>query len=79
MSLGLRNRNATSKEIEQLKSAIQTLTRTANPLGKLINYLHEDIEAMHTELDMWNNSTRQIMVEIANQKRYQSFPKLINN
>ncbi|KAK4884705.1 hypothetical protein RN001_000976 [Aquatica leii] len=66
---GLRNRNTAIKEVEQLKCAIQELTKMVNPLGKLINYLHEDIEAMHNELDMWDNCIRQTVLEITNQKK----------
>ncbi|KAK5648328.1 hypothetical protein RI129_003220 [Pyrocoelia pectoralis] len=66
---GMRSRNSAAKEVEQLKSAIQDLTKMVNPLGKLINYLHEDIEAMYSELDMWNNSVRQVMIDVVNQKK----------
>lgn len=66
---GMRSRNSAVKEVEQLKSAIQDLTKMVNPLGKLINYLHEDIEAMYSELDMWNNSVRQVMIDVVNQKK----------
>ncbi|XP_031356028.1 TRAF3-interacting protein 1 isoform X1 [Photinus pyralis] len=66
---GMRNRNSALKEVDQLKGAIQDLTKMVNPLGKLINYLHEDIEAMYSELDMWNNSVRQIMIDVVNQKK----------
>ncbi|KAF5291292.1 hypothetical protein FQA39_LY03443 [Lamprigera yunnana] len=66
---GLRNRNSVIKEVDQVRGAIQELTKMVNPLGKLINYLHEDLEAMHCELDMWNDCIRQTMIEIANQKK----------
>lgn len=66
---GFRGRESTNKEINQLRNAIQTLTRTANPLGKLMNFLHEDMESMHLELNMWITTKRQIKAEIANQKR----------
>lgn len=34
------------------------LTRSANPLGKLIDYLQEDMDSMLRELDMWNMERR---------------------
>lgn len=49
---------------------IQNLTKAANPLGKLMNYLHEDLDAMYTELQMWNNTKKQLYGEIQKQKRY---------
>ncbi|EFA06251.1 TRAF3-interacting protein 1 isoform X1 [Tribolium castaneum] len=62
-------KDATTKETNNLKSLIQTLTKTANPLGKLLNYLHEDIDAMQAELEMWTNTKRQLFAEIAKQKK----------
>lgn len=67
---GFRGKDATSREIAQLRNAIQAVTRTANPLGKLMNFLHEDLEAMQTELHMWMNMKRQIREEISKQKKY---------
>jgi TRAF3-interacting protein 1 len=62
-------KESTSKETNNLRSLIQTLTKTANPLGKLLNYLHEDIDAMHAELELWTNTKRQLFDEIAKQKK----------
>lgn len=68
--VGFKGKDATTKEISQLRNAIQSLTRTANPLGKLMNFLHEDLEAMQSELNMWINMKRQFREEIARQKKY---------
>lgn len=67
--IALHNKDGAAKEINQLRSLIQTLTRTANPLGKLMNYLHEDIDAMHGELQMWTNIKNQLFNEIYKQKK----------
>ncbi|KAJ8937579.1 hypothetical protein NQ318_023110 [Aromia moschata] len=34
-----------------------------------MNYLHEDIDAMHGELQMWTNIKNQLLNEIHKQKR----------
>lgn len=34
-----------------------------------MNYLHEDIEAMHSELQMWTNMKKQLFVEIEKRNR----------
>lgn len=34
-----------------------------------MNYLHEDVEAMHNELQMWTNTKRQLYMEIDKQKK----------
>ncbi|KAJ8972973.1 hypothetical protein NQ317_019320 [Molorchus minor] len=64
------NKDGTSKDINHLRSLIQTLPKTANPLGKLLNYLHEDIDAMHGELQMWTNTKKQLFSEIQKTKKY---------
>ncbi|KAG5881750.1 hypothetical protein JTB14_029078 [Gonioctena quinquepunctata] len=64
-----RNKDAAYKEVHQLRTYIQNLTKTANPLGKLMNYLHEDIDAMHGELQMWINTKKQLSAEIRKQKK----------
>ncbi|CAG9760214.1 unnamed protein product [Ceutorhynchus assimilis] len=66
---GLRGKDATTKEVTQLRSLIQSLTKTANPLGKLMNYLHEDLDVMHNELKMWTNMKKQLYMEIEKQKK----------
>lgn len=65
----LRGKDATTKEVTQLRSLIQSLTKTANPLGKLMNYLHEDLDAMHNELQTWTNTKKQLYSEIEKQKK----------
>ncbi|CAH1164116.1 unnamed protein product [Phaedon cochleariae] len=61
--------DGTHKDVSNLRGLIQKLTKTANPLGKLINYLHEDIDAMHNELQIWSNTKRQLSEEIIKQKK----------
>lgn len=59
-----------ANEIEQLRNSIQMLTRIANPFGKLISYLHEDVEAMYNELNMWKDMKRQTLAEIKKQETF---------
>lgn len=67
--LTYQGKDSTLKETNSLRSMIQSLTKTANPLGKLLNYLHEDIDAMHTELEMWSSTKKQLFDEITKQKK----------
>lgn len=48
-----------SKEIEKLRVSIQTLCRSALPLGKTMDYLQEDADAMQRELQLWHRENRQ--------------------
>lgn len=58
-----------SKELEQLRNSIQTLTKAANPLGKLMNYLQEDVEAMYDELVMWKKINVQVKKDVLKHKQ----------
>ncbi|XP_075385369.1 TRAF3-interacting protein 1 isoform X1 [Tenrec ecaudatus] len=47
------------KEMEKLRTSIQTLCRSALPLGKIMDYLQEDVDAMQNELQLWHSESRQ--------------------
>ncbi|GJQ66299.1 hypothetical protein Trydic_g4345 [Trypoxylus dichotomus] len=57
---GFHNKDIVNREVSHLRSQIQSLTKVANPLGKLMNYLHEDVETMLSELNMWMNMKREL-------------------
>ena len=41
------------KDIEFIKTAIQMLCQSTNPLGKSIDFINEDIESMMKEYEFW--------------------------
>lgn len=41
------------KDLEGIKSYIHEISSNANPIGKLLDYLPEDIESMNKELQYW--------------------------
>ncbi|KAM6152432.1 TRAF3-interacting protein 1 [Erethizon dorsatum] len=47
------------KEIEKLRASIQTLCKSTLPLGKIMDYLQEDVDAMQHELQLWHSENRQ--------------------
>ena len=58
-----RDRESTQKEVNKLRGSIQTLTRSANPLGKLMDFLQEDVDSMqvsYSELHRKNINMLQI-------------------
>ncbi|XP_070491101.1 TRAF3-interacting protein 1 [Chironomus tepperi] len=57
------------KQIENLKDLIQKLVRSLNPLGKLMDYVQEDIDSMQREYGKWNEIYKQAAVDL---KREQS-------
>ena len=42
----------------------QTLTRSANPLGKLMDFLQEDVDSMQRELETWRNENRELQSKL---------------
>ncbi|XP_071826455.1 TRAF3-interacting protein 1-like isoform X2 [Apostichopus japonicus] len=53
-----KQRELVQREVEKLRGSIQTLTRSANPLGKIMDYLQEDVDSMQKELEMWKKENR---------------------
>lgn len=45
-----RDRESTLREVDKLRSSIQTLTKSAHPLGKLMDFLQEDVDSMQVGL-----------------------------
>lgn len=54
-----KEKDIVSKEIEKLRVSIQTLCKSALPLGKIMDYLQEDVDTMQNELQLWRSESRQ--------------------
>ncbi|XP_036175326.1 TRAF3-interacting protein 1 isoform X4 [Myotis myotis] len=54
-----KEKDIVSKEIEKLRLSIQTLCKSALPLGKIMDYLQEDADAMQNELQLWHQENQQ--------------------
>ncbi|XP_074120535.1 TRAF3-interacting protein 1 isoform X8 [Sminthopsis crassicaudata] len=54
-----KEKDIVSKEIEKLRTSIQTLCRSALPLGKIMDYIQEDMDAMQNELQLWHSENKQ--------------------
>ncbi|XP_054686305.1 TRAF3-interacting protein 1 isoform X3 [Grus americana] len=54
-----RERDLVAKEIEKFQVSIQTLCRSALTLGRIMDYIQEDVDAMKNELQMWRHENRQ--------------------
>eukprot|EP00095_Tigriopus_kingsejongensis_P010711 maker-scaffold179_size282488-snap-gene-1.23 protein:Tk10711 transcript:maker-scaffold179_size282488-snap-gene-1.23-mRNA-1 annotation:"low quality protein: traf3-interacting protein 1-like" len=63
-----RDRESTQREVDKLRASIQTLTRSANPLGKLMDFLQEDVDAMQRELETWRNENRQLKQDLRHEQ-----------
>ncbi|XP_012328908.2 TRAF3-interacting protein 1 isoform X3 [Aotus nancymaae] len=54
-----KEKDIVSKEIEKLRMSIQTLCKSALPLGKIMDYIQEDVDAMQNELQLWHAENKQ--------------------
>ncbi|XP_037706007.1 TRAF3-interacting protein 1 isoform X1 [Choloepus didactylus] len=54
-----KEKDIVSKEIEKLRVSIQTLCKSALPLGKIMDYIQEDVDAMQNELQRWHCENKQ--------------------
>lgn len=45
----------TFKEVEKIRDSIQSLTSVTNPIGKLFDFLQEDVDEMQRELQYWKD------------------------
>lgn len=59
-----RERELAGREIDRLRGSIQTLTRAANPLGKLMDFLQEDVDSMQRELATWQRTNLELMAQL---------------
>eukprot|EP00933_Yihiella_yeosuensis_P080683 TRINITY_DN94147_c0_g1_i1.p1 TRINITY_DN94147_c0_g1~~TRINITY_DN94147_c0_g1_i1.p1 ORF type:complete len:571 (+),score=255.95 TRINITY_DN94147_c0_g1_i1:87-1799(+) len=58
---------AVEVDVVQLGGSIQALCQAANPLGKSIDLVHQDIANMNRELDQWKNEYREASEAYAKQ------------
>ncbi|MBN3291191.1 MIPT3 protein, partial [Polypterus senegalus] len=52
-------RDLVTREIEKLRSSIQTVCRSTLPLGKIMDYIQEDMDSMQNELQMWRRENKE--------------------
>ncbi|KAJ7344864.1 hypothetical protein JRQ81_000814 [Phrynocephalus forsythii] len=55
-----KEKDLVAKEIDKFRGSIQALCRSALPLGKIMDYIQEDVDAMKNELQMWQNENKQL-------------------
>ncbi|CAH4031875.1 unnamed protein product [Pieris brassicae] len=64
-----KTRDDFSREVEQIRFNVQALSRVANPLGKILDHIQEDVEVMRQELSQWllifNETTKKLLIQKA--------------
>merc|ERR1712166_1477977 len=56
-------------DIDKLRDAIQNLCQSTNPLGKCMDYVHEDVETMKKELEKWKQMYQSAVSELEEEER----------
>lgn len=64
-----KQRELVAKEIERLQTSIQSLTRSANPLGKIMDYVQEDMDSMQKELDRWQTENKEHALALRRERK----------
>uniref|UniRef100_A0A3Q3B6L7 TRAF3-interacting protein 1 n=1 Tax=Kryptolebias marmoratus TaxID=37003 RepID=A0A3Q3B6L7_KRYMA len=54
-----KEREMMNREIERLRSSIQLVCRSSLPLGKIMDYIQEDMDAMQAELHTWRRENKE--------------------
>jgi len=55
-------------EVTSLRASIQTLCQSSNPLGRCLEYVQEDLEAMGKELESWRAQRHRRAGELADEE-----------
>ncbi|KAJ0070595.1 hypothetical protein NL108_016720 [Boleophthalmus pectinirostris] len=55
--------------MDRLRSAVQSVCRSALPLAKIMDYLQEDVDTMTTELRQWRLENQQHVQALQEQLR----------
>lgn len=64
-----KERDMVTKEIERLRSSIQMVCRSSLPLGKIMDYIQEDMDAMQAELLMWRRENKEHVQALLEEQR----------
>jgi len=65
-----KERDVAQRDVDRLRSSIQSLTRSVNPLGKILDFLQEDVDAMQKELQVWRDESRENAGALQREQRY---------
>ena len=57
------------KENDKLRATIQLLTRGVNPMGKLLDFVQEDLDAMQKEMEMWKKENKENEVALRRENK----------
>jgi len=59
----------TVEDMDSLKTSIQTLCQSTNPLGKSMDFITDDIDSMAREYEKWKTVQKQASVQVEEQRK----------
>uniref|UniRef100_A0A8C5A9S2 TRAF3-interacting protein 1 n=1 Tax=Gadus morhua TaxID=8049 RepID=A0A8C5A9S2_GADMO len=62
-------RDLVGREMERLRGSVQTVCRSALPLGKIMDYIQEDMDSMQAELLAWRRENLQHAAALQEEQR----------
>ncbi|XP_037951567.1 TRAF3-interacting protein 1 [Teleopsis dalmanni] len=65
---GLNARQSSARQMNNLREVIQNLAKSVSPLGKLMDLIPEDIDAMQLELVMWRDTYVQAAADLRRER-----------
>jgi TRAF3-interacting protein 1 len=65
-----KERDTLQKDLEGQRANIQTLTKSVNPLNKLLDFVQEDLDAMQKEAEMWRREHAENMTTLLREDQY---------
>lgn len=66
----LESHRLSSAKTEDLRTSIQTLTKSINPLGNLLDFIQEDIDVMQIELNQQMTLYNNAIIDLDSEKRH---------
>lgn len=67
--VGTRNDHVVETDLGELQATVQLLCQNTNPLGKCMDYIHEDISAMAKELEKWQKDYRSQFADLEKEQQ----------
>uniref|UniRef100_A0A8C9S498 TRAF3-interacting protein 1 n=1 Tax=Scleropages formosus TaxID=113540 RepID=A0A8C9S498_SCLFO len=59
-----------SREMDRLSASVQAVCRSTVPLGRIVNYLQEDVDSMQVELQAWRRENQEYVQALLQEQRY---------
>ncbi|XP_061579927.1 TRAF3-interacting protein 1 isoform X3 [Cololabis saira] len=64
-----KDREMVTREIDRLRSSVQMVCRSSLPLGKIMDYIQEDMDAMQAELHTWRRENKEHAQALLHEER----------